>query len=203
MIKLIYAKGDKDIRELYSDIVYLRRNVYSFMQRIISEVRNSTVLEIGPYTEAQFRAAWPIVRENLYIDLGNELRKNNCTYYTCDYNSNINPDFNCDFLDVEKIVGTNFFDVIIALECLEHSPRVWEIPKAMHRLLKDNGIIYISVPFYFLYHDPKPDYWRFTEDGLKLLFEDSGYFRIELEKLLWRKDDGNRPIQYLLKGYKV
>lgn len=204
IIKNIFTQQDKDIRDLYSDIVYLRRNVYDFMKRIASEVKDVTVLEVGPYTLAQYRAVKPIIHnEELFVNLKEELKKSNCNYYSCDYNKDINADFNCDVIDLEKIVGRNFFDVIIALECLEHSPQFWKIPEAFYNLLRDGGIIYVSTPFYFMYHAPKPDYWRFTEDGLKYLFEDSGLFRIELEKLLWREDDGSRPIQYLLKGYRI
>jgi hypothetical protein len=76
----------------------------------------------------------------------------------------------------------------------------WKFPETFYKLLKDGGRLFLSVPFYCRQHDPKPDYWRFTEDALKLMFEP--YFNIEITKLLWKHDDGQRPVHLTLEGIK-
>lgn len=66
------------------------------------------------------------------------------------------------------------FDVIIMTQVIEHVPNLWEIPDALHWLLKPNGFLIIDCPFNYPYHPEPPsfgDYWRITQDGFRILFE--------------------------------
>jgi len=65
------------------------------------------------------------------------------------------------------------FHYVICAETLEHDRAPWLTAKEMHRVLVPGGIAIVTVPgIGFPRHDYPSDYWRFTEDGLALLFAD-------------------------------
>ena len=69
--------------------------------------------------------------------------------------------------------------MVLCLSVLEHLEEPARAVKEMHRVLKPEGKILVSVPFMFPIHDAPGDYWRFTKFGLKYLFS-NGW---EIEKL--------------------
>jgi SAM-dependent methyltransferase len=62
----------------------------------------------------------------------------------------------------------NFYDVVLLSETLEY---IYDAPlllQEIHRILKPNGTLIMSVPFLHLLHnDHKSDYYRFTESYIK------------------------------------
>ncbi len=65
-------------------------------------------------------------------------------------------------------------DAIICKDVLEHVVDPVGAVREMHRTLKPEGLLYCSVPFLHPYHGGRnlADYWRFTHEGLGVLFED-------------------------------
>ena len=63
-------------------------------------------------------------------------------------------------------------DAIICKDVLEHVKAPATAVGEMYRTLKTGGLLYCSVPFLHPYHGGpnNPDYWRFTHEGLELLF---------------------------------
>lgn len=61
---------------------------------------------------------------------------------------------------------------IIALSVFEHVERFWKGFAEVQRVLRPDGIVLVSVPFYFHIHEYPHDYWRFTPDGLRSLLGD-------------------------------
>lgn len=61
-------------------------------------------------------------------------------------------------------------DCIICTEVLEHLPNPQSCVDEMHRLLKDGGVVFATVPFFYPVHADPHDFQRFTEDGLHHLF---------------------------------
>lgn len=65
------------------------------------------------------------------------------------------------------------FDYCICAETLEHDKAPWITAKEIHRVTKPGGLVIVTVPgIAFPRHDFPSDYWRFTADGLALLFKD-------------------------------
>lgn len=60
--------------------------------------------------------------------------------------------------------------VVIASEILEHCHDPWKAIYNSKFILSDTGIMVLTVPFYMPIHQ-MPDYWRFTPQGLELLFD--------------------------------
>src|SRR6516225_3813820 len=76
-----------------------------------------------------------------------------------------------DFVaDVEALpqadasVGT-----VIAMNTLEHVPRFWRAFDEIYRVLRPDGALLLSCPFYFHIHSYPSDYWRFSPQALTIL----------------------------------
>jgi len=64
------------------------------------------------------------------------------------------------------------FDVVICTEVLEHSLNPFLAVTELHRILREGGYLLVTTPFNLRIHGPSPDCWRFTEEGLRILFKD-------------------------------
>jgi SAM-dependent methyltransferase len=61
---------------------------------------------------------------------------------------------------------------IIALNTFEHVPRFWRGFSEALRVLRPDGALFVSCPFYFHIHAYPSDYWRFTPQAFELLLEE-------------------------------
>jgi SAM-dependent methyltransferase len=55
---------------------------------------------------------------------------------------------------------------VILLETLEHLPKPERAMAEVHRVLRDDGLLLLSVPFSYRLHGFPSDYWRFTPSGV-------------------------------------
>jgi SAM-dependent methyltransferase len=58
---------------------------------------------------------------------------------------------------------------VLLLEILEHLPRPHCAVAEAHRILRDDGLLVVSVPFNYRLHGFPNDYWRFTSSGVHTL----------------------------------
>jgi SAM-dependent methyltransferase len=61
---------------------------------------------------------------------------------------------------------------VLALNTFEHVPHFWRGFEEIYRVLRPDGMLLLSVPFYFHEHSYPSDYWRFTPEALELLLAD-------------------------------
>jgi SAM-dependent methyltransferase len=66
----------------------------------------------------------------------------------------------------EASVGT-----VIAMNTLEHVPCFWRGLEEIYRVLRPDGAVLVSCPFYFHLHSFPSDYWRFSPQALELLLQ--------------------------------
>lgn len=66
----------------------------------------------------------------------------------------------------------NYADAVIAESLLEHVRDPITAVKEMHRILKPDGLIYISTPFIIGFHSSPGDYQRWTVSGMRELLKD-------------------------------
>ncbi|GAB1446101.1 hypothetical protein MASR2M41_18520 [Flammeovirgaceae bacterium] len=78
------------------------------------------------------------------------------------------------------VVGKNWdlpfqndeFDALLTTQVLEHTACIVETVSEIRRVVKHNGLIFISAPLTYPEHEPPYDYFRFTRYGLQHLFHE-------------------------------
>lgn len=157
----------------------IRKNVSNFIKRAASiyDKKSHVVLDIAPqqYNDVKNFFLQSSI-ETLDIEKGDDIT------YVADITKN-----NSEFIKGNK------YDVVICTEVLEHTLNPFLAVEEIHRLLKKNGVLLLSVPFNFRIHGPLPDCWRFTEHGLKALL---GKFEIVELKTIETKNRFLMPIHY-------
>lgn len=78
-----------------------------------------------------------------------------------------------DFLsDAHHIpIADNSLDGVVFQGVVEHVAKPWVIAAEIVRVLRPGGVVYCEAPFMQWYHEDPKDYYRFTEDGLRALFD--------------------------------
>jgi SAM-dependent methyltransferase len=61
---------------------------------------------------------------------------------------------------------------VIAMNTFEHVPRFWRGFAEVRRVLRPDGALLVSSPFYFHIHSHPNDYWRFSPQALEVLLQD-------------------------------
>ncbi len=82
-----------------------------------------------------------------------------------------------DYLvDIQSETVSELFDVAFCLEVMEYLHKPNEALKNISRLLKPNGILYISFLFLYPTHPPAGmDMLRYTSQGARELLEEAGF----------------------------
>lgn len=74
--------------------------------------------------------------------------------------------------DVEKLpYAAGSAGTVIAMSTFEHVPRFWRGFEEVHRVLRPDGVLFVSCPFHFHIHNHPNDYWRFTPEAFKVLLD--------------------------------
>ncbi|HOW58895.1 MAG TPA: methyltransferase domain-containing protein [Candidatus Omnitrophota bacterium] len=96
-------------------------------------------------------------------------------YLGCDLEPGKGVDFVLDLSGdaktVKKSLSGMTFGTILCLSVLEHCPNVFQMCSNIERLLVPGGILIVSVPFVWEYHQFPDDYWRFSPSAIKFLFK--------------------------------
>ena len=90
-------------------------------------------------------------------------------------------DYVCDLTAIP--VEDNRFDRIVFNQVLEHVPEPALVIAELYRVLKPGGQIFCSCPLYFPEHQVPYDFFRYTQYGLRLLFEKAGFRVVRVEWL--------------------
>lgn len=98
-------------------------------------------------------------------------------------NDQKNPDYYFD--GVTLPFGNANFEGAISTQVLEHVPNPLHMLKEMHRVIKPNGLLILSIPFVWQEHEEPYDYFRYTQFGVTELLKQAGF---EIESIT--KDTG-------------
>ena len=75
------------------------------------------------------------------------------------------------------------FDTILCTAVLEHVEEPKEAIAEAYRVLKKGGYAIYTAPLFWHLHEEPRDFYRFTQYGLKYLFEKNGFETVELRPL--------------------
>ena len=67
------------------------------------------------------------------------------------------------------------FGLVICCSVLEHVKKPWVMAEYMSSLVKKGGYVFISVPWVWRYHAYPDDYFRFSPNGVKVLFPEISF----------------------------
>lgn len=102
-----------------------------------------------------------------------------CTEYIgLEYNDKFKPDYVGDVRAMPFDDAS--FDSVLSNQVLEHVDDTHRVVSELHRVLRPGGYACITVPFVGRLHERPHDYWRFSEYGLRYLFERHGFEEITI-----------------------
>ncbi|HMM19586.1 MAG TPA: methyltransferase domain-containing protein [Selenomonadales bacterium] len=118
-------------------------------------------------------------------------------FYTLDKNREDNTSsrhFNIDLHDLTAI-GKKF-DLVLCMSTVEHVEQPFEVCKQISDIVAPGGYLFFCTPFFFPIHkDIKgrySDYWRFTDDGIRILFRNMDEVWIkEIDSVIVTVEDRN------------
>jgi hypothetical protein len=80
-------------------------------------------------------------------------------------------DLTADFDKLPQPLRTTKFRTILCMSVMEHVRDIYKFATNFRRLLADDGIAFVSVPWVWRFHGYPSDYWRFSPEALKFLLE--------------------------------
>lgn len=149
-------------------ISYLCDNSY-FRYRDSCSYIHGKLIDIGCGTKP-YQDFWrSVVTEHIGVDHASTLHDK----------SNIDIEGSAYAIPVEN----ESFDSAICNAVLEHLEEPEMALRECHRILKKGGIAIYSVPFIWHVHEAPRDFYRFSQFGLKYLFEKVGFEVVEINAL--------------------
>lgn len=162
-------------------LAVIRHNINDFLTKVAS--RYATVggmlLDIAPQVHEGARPFFPAM----------------VTVETFDINAASGATHVGDICSQNASIYDETYDYVVCTEVLEHTLQPFDAVREIRRILKPGGLAFVSTPFNFRIHGPPPDCWRFTENGLRVLFSE---FRILDLEGVETPGRSLMPIQYTL-----
>lgn len=175
-------------------MLHINHPFFPTFKRMISDLANiNPVYDLG--TSARFAKEVGLVRHLL----------DESSYYAGGYRPNFTLaenacDFDCDVQTLNNI-QTESVGAILCLSVLEHVVNPIAALVSFLRVLQPGGVVVASVPFFVGYHgktnrinaysseasfeidsshDGYSDFWRYTHEGLALIFLNAGFSKVEI-----------------------
>ncbi len=126
------------------------------------------LLDLGCGKVPLFEAYRDRVSDNVCVDWGNSLHKNE------------HLDLECDLTQPLPFAAGEF-DTILLSDVLEHIAEPMSLWREMHRVLAADGTLILNVPFFYWLHEQPDDYYRYTEFALRRFVHSSDMTVIELK----------------------
>jgi len=141
-INLSHNKGDMYSQEQYKNIIKMLTSTFSIS-------KYDKILDVGCNTGGFIKYLKKINYENVYgIDISKQFLKS----------SELKNIYYGDLDDLRY--GDKFFKIIVADQVLEHCVNPNKCLRDIHRILEDDGLLYLSVPNILSYkNDIFPFYW--------------------------------------------
>lgn len=73
--------------------------------------------------------------------------------------------------------AANEIDSCLATEVFEHLPNASEVAGEVHRILKPGGVFFMTVPFFWPFHEVPYDEYRYTPFSLSRILQEAGFDR--------------------------
>ncbi len=138
------------------------------MTRILSEKKS--LIDIGGGLRISKEKGNRFEPRNAWI--ADAIKRNGGDYKILDPVPDYSPDIVGDIHDLP--FAANSVQSIACIAVLEHVEDPFKAREEMYRVLEPGGMAMVYVPFLYYFHAEKGyygDYWRFTREGLALMFK--------------------------------
>ena len=165
--KLVASRDKKEVRvgsRLMADLVA------RFYDNQLKKYASGKLLDLGCGKVPLYEAYRNLIQENICVDWGNSLHKN-------------------EYIDVEWDLTRKLpfpdeeFDTVILSDVLEHIPNPQNLWNEMARVLAKGGHIFVNTPFYYFVHEEPHDYYRYTRFALERYVQSVGLNLIYLQPI--------------------
>ena len=157
------------------------------LEKRLSQYAHGTLLDIGCGVKPYKEMASPYVQKHIGVD-------HEGTFHD---KSNIDLTGTAYEIPAED----NSVDCILCTDVLEHLEEPGKAIEESYRLLKDGEHAIYTVPLFWHVHEAPRDFYRYTEYGLKYLFEKNGFEIIEIAALTGFVATFSQELLYVL--YKL
>ena len=132
------------------------------------------VLDLGGHRESNYLSR---IHTELPIEIANFDTAHPGTHQT--------PSGADHIFDFEKPfpLGDASFDSVLCINVMEHIYNYNNLVSESHRILKQGGTMYVSVPFFFNIHGSPNDYFRYTKAALERILSEHGFTQIQVTEL--------------------
>ena len=96
-----------------------------------------------------------------------------CAWVRADYQEGLDVDVVADAHDLLATFPAASFDAVVACSVFEHIQRPWLAASSIGKVLKPGGYVFVQTHQSYPLHAHPFDYWRFSTEGLRTLFEDA------------------------------
>ncbi len=172
--KFVYRNGklqaSRDRREVSVGSRLTADIVARFYDENLKKYARGKLLDLGCGKVPLFLAYRDYITENICVDWGNSLHKNEFLDLECDLREDL------PFSEGE-------FDTILLSDVLEHIPNPEHLWSEMARILAPGGKLLLNVPFFYWLHEQPYDYYRYTEFALRRFAENAGLKIVLLEPM--------------------
>jgi SAM-dependent methyltransferase len=138
-----------------------RRSLERALKPVLADLAPGVVMDVGA-KDGRYRSLVPATR-----------------YLTLDIRPESGADIVGDVHDVPR--ESDSLDTVLATEVLEHCYDPARAVREIHRILRPGGVCILSTRFIHAYHPDPHDYFRFSRDGLELVFRD--FSQVEITAL--------------------
>jgi SAM-dependent methyltransferase len=138
----------------------------------------------SPWRKLLYPELKKLALSGLVLDLGgarvsdyHRLFGGTYTIQVANNDKDTHPDFLFDF-ENKFPVEDHSFDTVLCLNTLEHIFNYEQFLSESKRVLKPKGKIVLAVPFLVQVHPSPKDYFRYSEQALKRMFEATGFDQV-------------------------
>src|SRR5205823_13283920 len=75
-------------------------------------------------------------------------------------------------------LGDQQFDAVFSISVFEHLAMPWKAAVSINRVLRDGGLVFIGTHQSFPVHDAPWDFWRFSDQAWKCMFNRATGFEV-------------------------
>ena len=99
-------------------------------------------------------------------------------YVGVDVKGGPNVDVVADAHDLSAALGDQRFDAVFSISVFEHLAMPWKAALSINRVLHTGGLVFIGTHQSFPVHDQPWDFWRFSDEAWKCLFNGATGFEV-------------------------